>query len=218
MSPAVNFTGQAASKESLEEWEDKILSAIFRLTLDAARPYDHMNHKLYYVEAVKQELEEQGASLKVDLTILDQAILEAASGQSSSSPFEYMLACWKRVSRQFKNLKAKPDDAKLSIIKEARRICMSYCVFAVSMPEMFGRESSLLLNNPLVPPLLESSDDDKILCHDFLQEISSRFEEDESAKEIIVQAIEEICIELASKTMNDAYQQYIQVSDAKSRT
>lgn len=202
-----------AATESLETWEDRSLSAIFRLSLDPDKKHDHLGHILYYAEGVRQELEEQQAPLQLNVTVLEQAILEAGSSTGKLSPFDYMLGCWKRISKQLRTLKAKPDEAKLNIIREARRICMSYCVFAVTMADsMFGRESPSL--SPLLPHLLIESEDDRGLCHEFLQEISSRFAEDETAQEAIVWAIEDLSRGLAKMTMNDNFKPYILASIA----
>lgn len=124
------------SPESPDESEDKILRAIFRLSLDPGSKQDSHGHPLHYIRGVREELEEQGGSIRLKTANLDQALLEAASNLEKESPLDYLLCCWKRVSRQLRGLK--PDDAKYEIIKEARRLCMSYCIFAVSMPDMFG--------------------------------------------------------------------------------
>ena len=200
-----------AAPESLEDWEDRTLSAIFRISLDPDKRQDHLGHKLYYAEGVKQELEEQDAPLQLNFTVLEQAILEAGSITGRSSPFTYMLGCWKRISKQLRALKSKPDESKLNIVREARRICMSYCIFAVTMADsMFGRETPS--SSPLKDALLQDSEDEQGLCHDFLQEISSRFAEDETAKEAIVWAVEDLSRDLAKMTMNDDYKPHVMVS------
>lgn len=72
--------------------------------------------------------------------MLDQAILEAASNlQPDDEPLGYLLGCWKRISRLFKALKKNgEEDPKFNVAKEARRLCLSYCLFAITMPDMFG--------------------------------------------------------------------------------
>ncbi len=100
---------------------------------------DTHGHSLHYVASVREDLEEQGAPVRLSTAVLDQAILEAASNTGTITPLDYLLACWKRVSRQLRAFKAgSKDDPKNGILKEARRLCMSYCIFAVTMPEMFG--------------------------------------------------------------------------------
>ena len=131
-------SGRPPSKgtESLEEWEDKALRGIFGLSLDPDSKHDTHGHPLHYVHGVREELEEQGGSIKLKTGNLDQALLEASSNLDKEGPLDYLLSCWKRVSRQFRALKL--EDPKYGIIKEARRLCMSYCIFAISMPDMFG--------------------------------------------------------------------------------
>jgi len=124
------------SPESAEESEDKVLRGIFRLSLDARSRQDSHGHPLHYIGGVREELEQQGGSIKLKTANIDQALLEAASNLERESPLDYLLGCWKRVAKQLRGLK--PEDTRYEIVKEARRLCMSYCIFAVSMPDMFG--------------------------------------------------------------------------------
>ena len=202
--------GKPIGEESLESWEDKTLAGIFRLTLDKGQRQDYLGHRLHYVDGVRRDLEEEKAPIRLSVGVLDQALLEAASVMGKQSPLDYLLACWKRVTRQFKTLKAKPDNQKLGVIREARRLCMSYCIFAITMPEMFGREPAE--SSLLTPHLLVDQEDDRGLCHDFLLEMVSRFAEDDSAQEAMVRAVEDLSRQLARMTMNDDYKPYILVS------
>ena len=182
------------------------------MTLDPNKRKDHLGHNLYHAGGLRQELEEQGDPLRLNLTVLEQAILEIASNTGRLTPFDYMLSCWKRISREFRSLKTRPDEAKLGVIREARRICMSYCIFAVTMADtMFGRETPA--SSPLVPHLLVDAESDRGLCHDFLQEIASRFADDETAQEAIVWAVEDLSRDLSKMTLNDDYKPYILVGD-----
>ena len=130
------------SGESLEAWEDRHLSSIFRTSLTSGNKDSH-GHSLYYLAGTRAELDESNQPLRLSTSLLDQALLEAASNvEKRSTPLNYLLECWKRVSRQYKALrKHGEEDPKFRIIKEARRLCMSYCIFAASMPEMFGYKS-----------------------------------------------------------------------------
>lgn len=126
--------------ESLGTWEDRILSTIFRLTLDPAIIQDSGRNRLHLVAGVRSDLEEQHQSIVFTTAVLDQAILEAASGlEEKVTPLDYLLGCWKRVIQQLRNFKGpNAEESKLTILKEAKRLCMSYCCFAVTIPEMFG--------------------------------------------------------------------------------
>ncbi|KAK8158585.1 ubiquitin conjugation factor E4 [Phyllosticta citrichinensis] len=196
-----------ATQESLEVWQHKALSHIFRATLDEDTKQDAHGNRLSYLPGVKSDLEDAGSPLLLSTNVLDQAILEAAS--SHNKPLDYLLGCWKRVARQARGASTadKNDPGRSEVLKEARRLCMSYCMFAVTMPDMFGIDS--WQSNPLAPHLLVDPEDDRGLCHDFLNEAVSRFEEDESIKEALVGAMEQLSIELASKNMNDDYKGYV---------
>ncbi|KAL8997592.1 MAG: hypothetical protein Q9188_006285 [Gyalolechia gomerana] len=194
--------------ETLEEWEDKVLRGMFRVTLDSSARSDGHGHHLSFVEGVRADLEEQGQPIRLSTAILDQAILEAASNISKVTALDYLLACWKRVTAQFKHSKShKAEESRLDVVKEARRLCMSYCIFAITMPEMFGREPSE--SSPLVPHLLVDSEDDRGICHDFLTEAISRFAEDDTVKPALVSAVEDLSRQLAKMTMNDDYKPYV---------
>ena len=131
-------TGSPSSRgrEPPEEWEDKALRDIFRLSLQAESKQDSHGYRLHFVGGLRQELEDQGGPIRMTTGNLDQALLEAASNLGKDRPLDYLLGCWKRVTRQLRVMR--PDDSRYATIKEARRLCMSYCIFAVSMPDMFG--------------------------------------------------------------------------------
>lgn len=138
--PSVSGSLGAKSGESLGAWENRALSTIFRLTLDPAIIHDSGGNGLHFVASVRSDLEEQHQRIMLATTVLDQAILEAASGlEEKVTPLDYLLGCWKRVTQQLRNFKGpNAEESKLNILKEAKRLCMSYCCFAVTMPEMFG--------------------------------------------------------------------------------
>lgn len=126
-------------EESLEAFEDRTLSAIFKVSLKEDRQHDMHGQKLIYLPGVRAEFEDQGREPRMEVSVLDQALLEAASNIDLQKPLDYLLPCWKRVSRVYKGFrKSRDDDPKFDVIREARRLCMSYCIFAITMPEMFG--------------------------------------------------------------------------------
>jgi ubiquitin conjugation factor E4 B len=111
------------------------------LTLNPETTVDGHGNKLHFVPGVLEDLKEQGGELQLSLVQLEQAILEVASQQPDSTPLKYLLGCWKRVVRQLRGISSKggaSEDPRYHVLKEAKRICMSYCVFAATMPEMFG--------------------------------------------------------------------------------
>ena len=134
--------GRSTSRagETLEQWEDRVLGNIFRITLWEEHRLDPHGNHLQFLAGTRADLEDSGQSVRLNVGMLDQALLEAASNlQQGTTPLEFLQGCWKRVSRQYKPLrKAGEEDPKFVIIKEARRLCMSYCIFAITMPDMFG--------------------------------------------------------------------------------
>ncbi|KAL8719577.1 MAG: hypothetical protein Q9225_003429 [Loekoesia sp. 1 TL-2023] len=193
--------------ETLEEWEDKVLRGMFRVTLDPSARSDGHGHHLNFLKGVRADLEE-GQPMRLSTAMLDQAILEAASDISKVTVLDYLLGCWKRVTAQFKNSKIrKAEESRLDVLKEARRLCMSYCIFAITMPGMFGREPPE--SSPLVPHLLVDSEDDRGICHDFLAEAISRFPDDDTIEPALVTAVEDLSRQLAKMTMNDDYKSYV---------
>ncbi|KAF2471601.1 uncharacterized protein BDR25DRAFT_303110 [Lindgomyces ingoldianus] len=208
--PPQNVTeGRAAltaQDSSIEAWGDRTISSIFRVTLDPNYTQDAHGHRLYFAEGVKADLEDDGRPLRLTTDTLDQAILEAASSKSEGKPLDYLLGCWKRVSRMLRGMHNKKDP-KYAVVKEARRLCFSYCIFTVTIPDMFGEDPPAL--NPLAEHLLVDSEHDRGLCHDFLSEAVARFDDDESVKDVLVGAMEQLCRQLAKMSMNDDYKPYL---------
>jgi ubiquitin conjugation factor E4 B len=197
--------------ESIEQFEDRTLRNIFRLSLDPNVLHDIHGHKLHYLDGLHQEIQdgEDGKEIRMRIDLLEQGIMEAGSQTlgGRSTPIDYLFGCWKRVSRLSKGFKDRgPDNQKWVIVREARRLCMSWCVFAITMPKIFGKEYDG--TKRLAEHLLLDPEDDRGVCHDFLAEAVSRFEEDESIKPAIVAAVEELSHQLAKKSMDSDYRSY----------
>lgn len=91
-------------------------------------------------------------------------------------------------------------------------MCMSYCIFAITMPEMFGAEEHM--GNPLAKHLLEAPESEQGIDHEFLTEAVSRFDDDESIRGALVEGMEQLSKDLARKCMNDDYKPYVLVGCA----
>lgn len=140
----------ASVDESLEAYENKTLGTIFRITLDPNQTFDSSHHKLTYLPNLRQELEDDQAPIMLTKERLDSAILEAASAvPHSKGVLDYLIPCWKRVMKASKALRGNAS-AKDAILKEAKRLCMSNCVFAVEMPDLFGSVSIIIQNTWLI--------------------------------------------------------------------
>ncbi|GMG05505.1 unnamed protein product [Aspergillus oryzae] len=169
------------AEESIEAFEDRTLSAVFKLTLKEDRQRDIHGQRLTYLSGLKSELEEQGRDLRIETAVLDQALLEAASNAPQQKPLDYLLPCWRRISRLHKGFRrAREDDPKI---------------------EPSGQ-------SPLKPYLLLDPEDDKGVDFEFLSEAVKRFEEDENIKPAFIAAVEEMSKDLAAMTINDDYKPY----------
>ncbi|ROV97088.1 hypothetical protein VMCG_07455 [Cytospora schulzeri] len=196
--------------ETFEDWSDKTISQIFRVSTDEKRQADVHGHKLTFLPDLTAELKEQNPDgpLRLSSDNIEQAILEAANAFPHEKPLmDYMLPCWKRVVRARKSLRT-PTPEKEALLLEAKRLCMSYCIFAVTLPDLFSREPNPQ-HDTLVPYLLRDIDHDNGICLDFLQEAVSRIPEDESILEILVKAMVEISTQLSKLTMNDGYKSHV---------
>lgn len=191
---------------TLESWVDKTIGTIFRITLDPNHTRDAHGHRLFFVAGVRGDLEDAGSPIRLTTDVLDSAIVESAQSRSEGKALDYLLGCWKRVSRLFRGFSNK-NDPKFEVLKEARRVCFSYSIFAATIPDMFGEEESP--TNPLVNHLLVDPENDQGICHEYLGEAISRFEEDESVKELLIGAMEELSRTLSTMTMNDNYRPYM---------
>jgi ubiquitin conjugation factor E4 B len=187
---------------SIEAWENRTISGIFRITLEEQRAQD----KVYFASSLKQDLEDEGRPLRFTTDMLDSVVLESASSHTQGTALEYLLGCWKRVAKQSKSITNK-SDPKFDIIRELRRICFNYTIFAATMPDMFGEEAPL--ENALTDRLLLGPDDDRGICFDFLQEACLRAEDDDTAKEALVSAVEDLSRRLARVSMNSDYRPYM---------
>jgi ubiquitin conjugation factor E4 B len=191
---------------SIEAWEDRTLSNIFRITLDENHTQDAHGHKLYFASGAKSDLVDDGRPVRLSTDLLDSVILEAASSQTQGPALEYLMSCWKRVSKVLKNL-ANKTGPRFEVVKEARRLCFSYCIFAVTMPDMFGEEAPA--ENALADRLLLGPDDERGICYEFLTEASQRIGEDDTIREALVGAMEDVSRRLSKVSMNGDYKPHM---------
>ena len=123
--------------EDINIYENRILGQIFRITVDPDHRVDASGHKLIYLPNLRRELEEEHAEIRLSIDRLDSALLEACSSiPHNRSVLDYMLPCWKRAVKAQKGLRGYAN-GRDNILKEAKRLCMSNCVFAVEVPELF---------------------------------------------------------------------------------
>ncbi|KAJ5673839.1 hypothetical protein N7462_009278 [Penicillium macrosclerotiorum] len=192
-----------AEPQTIEEFEHQTLGELFKLSL-VETPYT-TNGKRIFLPGLRSELQDEGKELRLQIAYLDQALLEAASNTKQQRPLDYLLPCWKDIQKKMK--KPENDPKKSHIYNEAQRLCLSYCIFAITMPEMFGVDSPEA--SPLARHLLLDPDDSRGLDAEFLREVVKSFDEDEAIKPALITAIEELSSQLSTKDANGDYQPYL---------
>ncbi|SPO03316.1 related to ubiquitin fusion degradation protein 2 [Cephalotrichum gorgonifer] len=190
---------------SLEDFSDRVLTDILHATVDPTKASD----QIIFLPELSQALKDVDEPLKLSLDNIDAAIMEAASSwPRDKSLLSYFLPCWSRAQEQ---KRAPPRDAtedKLNVLSEAKRLCISNCLFAVTVPDLFGRET-VPENHGLVPHLLKESALPEGIDEEFLREAVSRFEDEETLPEVFTQAMLTISQRLASMTMEMDFQPYV---------
>ena len=126
-----------AAQETIDDYADRILSSIFRFTVDPSRTTSANGQKLAFLPNLSADLSDEGAPLRLSVDRLEEAIMEAATAIPHDRPlFDYLLPCWKRVVKTIKVLRS-PTPEKEALLKETRRLCFSNCIFALTVPELF---------------------------------------------------------------------------------
>lgn len=129
-------TMKSTGDEPIDVYENRILEQIFRIKLEESTRQEDARHKFTFLSKLRAELIAENEPVRFSVRNLDSAILEAASSIPHNKPvLDYLLPCWKRISKAQKSVKG--NVKKDTILKEAQRLCMSNCVFAVTMPELF---------------------------------------------------------------------------------
>ncbi|KIV89059.1 hypothetical protein, variant 1 [Exophiala mesophila] len=199
----------AKPNEPIEQWEDRTLRNLFRITFDPAQTKDQHGQVLHQVPQLRDELESEGQPVLLNNAILEQAIMEAGASLSQRiTPHDWLFGSWKRVTRISKAVKDRtPENPKWTILLEARRLCMNWCILSITTPDIFDATYDGI--DALADHLLADPDDDRGVCQDFVNEALTRFEEDESIKLAFVAAVENLSRRLAKENMNTAYQPYV---------
>lgn len=193
---------------TFEEWTDKLLTSILRVSLDSSQTFDSGGHNLTYLPELSQEIRGEGQEPLLSIDRFQEAVMEAGTLYPQHKPlFRYFLGCWKRVT-SFRILRASTPE-KEEALKEAKRLCFSNCIFAITMPEMFGREPNPK-HDSLVRYILEGIDKEDGLDFEFYSEAMTRIEDDDSIIPLFTKAMVEISTVLATKDFNGDYQPYVQ--------
>ncbi|KAK5094706.1 Ubiquitin conjugation factor E4 [Exophiala xenobiotica] len=198
----------ARSSEPIEQWEDRTLRNIFRVTFDSAQTRDQNGHDLYPLPSLKEELEAEGQGVRLNAGLLEQAIMEAGANLGPVTPHHWLFACWKRVQRFSKSVKDRSaENKKWEIIAEARRLCFNWCILALTTPEVFSADYDG--GKAFADHMLMDPEDEGGVDHDFIIEATTRWEDDDSIAAAFVAAVEELSRRLAGITMDGEYRPYV---------
>ena len=129
---------QQQQVESDQDYAHRMLSRIFRVSVDPHEMTDAQGQRLVFLPNLNQELNDAGEHLKLSVGLLDQAIIEACSNWASDQPLlDYLLPCWKRAVKA-SNTARTASAQRQEMLVEAKRLCMSNCLFALTMPALYG--------------------------------------------------------------------------------
>lgn len=93
--------------------------------------------RLTFLPGLNEDLNQGGEPLRLSVANLDQAVIEACTSWPDDKPLlEYLLPCWKRAVKLVAQKTS--STAKQQIHQEAKRLCMSNCLFAITMPDLYG--------------------------------------------------------------------------------
>lgn len=127
--------------ENLEDYTNRILTEILHATVepDLLTLKSRPEVELVFLTNLNNELLQSNEPLKLTLNHLDSAVLEAASFFPAQKPLlHYMLPAWSRAQALKRNASRDLAPEKLAVLAEAKRICISNCMFALTMPSLYG--------------------------------------------------------------------------------
>ncbi|KAI5809660.1 ubiquitin elongating factor core-domain-containing protein [Peziza echinospora] len=191
-------------KKAPEDWEDKALGIIFRISVHEQPANGH-----YQLKALREELESEGEPVRLSTGILDQAILSVCSSSHLKiPPFDHLLASWKRAVNYQRNLRPidKGDENKITILAEAKRMALCYAQYCITMPEMF---ESVDASVRLEDKLLLDNDEEGGLPLEFFNALIGQFEEDPMMEEAFAAAIPRLSQNLNHVDFSTNYKPYL---------
>lgn len=200
---------QQQRQESDEDYAHRVLSQIFRVSVDPHHMSNVQGQRFVFLPNLNHELNDSGDPLKLSISILDQAIIESCNNWPPASPlFDYLLPCWKRAVKAASTAK-NVSPQRQEVLEEAKRLCMSNCLFALTMPALYGRDPNPR-HDSLAPYLLKGVQDDGGLCFDFIREAIKRFDEDEAFPALFNDAMVTLSSQLSALSLEDDFKPYIE--------
>ena len=154
----------AKPQRTPQEVEDIIIRKIFLVSItDSAA--NNTDSRIVYLELTAAEILSEGKDLLLSRDLMERVLIDRLSGDFSAagaggeSPFQYLLGCNHRAHEEAKkiaNMKDKTLRSEMeSVVKQAKKLCVSYCRIHLANPELFpnrnSSNSSLGAASPLLP-------------------------------------------------------------------
>lgn len=192
---------------TLNAWQSSILSKILQVTLDAENYLKTPNYM--FLSVLRQELIDESLDPILTVNTLDRVILARLSIPSPIHPFDYLLSCWKRAVTTQKLIHKSVDiEVKLNVIKEAKRLLVSYSGLSITLPEMFEQQHAPI---DFASKLLYELDTSDGVPFDFIKELVYQFDKEGTLVDLLGETVVELSRRLCQKTIMDDYQLYIKV-------
>lgn len=127
-------------QRSKEELEDIILRKIFLVSL--TEPTEH-DSQMAYLEMTAAVILSEGKEMRLTLDLMHSILFDRLIGNDASvePPFQYLVGCYKRAYDEGKNITCTKDknlrSDMESVIREAKRLSVSYCRIQLGNPESF---------------------------------------------------------------------------------
>ncbi|KAL5582220.1 hypothetical protein UlMin_014662 [Ulmus minor] len=145
-------------QRSPEVVEDIILKKIFLVSLTDSPDSDS---RIVYLEMTAAEILSEGKELRLSRDLMERVLIDRLSGDfpSAERPFQYLIGCFRRAddegrkiaSMKDKNLRSEME----SVVKQAKKLSVSYCRIHLGNPELFSSgNSNLIPTKPNGSPLL----------------------------------------------------------------
>lgn len=127
-------------QRSPAEIEDIILRKIFLVSLVDSMESDP---RVVYLEMTAAEILSEGKDLKLSRDLMERVLIDRLSGNfvAAEPPFSYLLGCYRRAYDEGKKVLSMKDknvrDDMVAVIKQARKLAVSYCRIHLGNPDMF---------------------------------------------------------------------------------
>ncbi|KAK4601740.1 hypothetical protein RGQ29_011038 [Quercus rubra] len=139
-------------QRSPEEIEDIILRKIFLVSLTDSESSDP---RIVYLELTAAEILSESKELRLSRDLMERILIDRLSASATAEPpFQYLVGCYRRAYDESKKISSMKDPnlrSQLdSVIKQAKKLCVSYCRIHLGNPELFPNNEVKSGTSPLL--------------------------------------------------------------------